>query len=67
MKTVKFAIIITLLVTIALACILIFSAKYFAWRKKDGANDGRVFKIKIICLAYILAATIAIIILFAIK
>ena len=66
MKTVKFALIITFLATILLACILIFSAKYFSWRKKDGAPEKRTNLIKIIAVGYILAATIAVIILWAI-
>lgn len=67
MKTVRFAILITLLVIILLACVLVFSAKYFSWRKKDGTSIERTKKIQLVALGFIVAATIGVVLVLVIR
>ena len=66
MKTIKFALMISLLIVILISTIIIFSASYFSWDKKEGFKIDRQNKIRLICYVCILAAAVALVILWAI-
>lgn len=62
MKTIKFIVTIVLLASIFVAFLVQLFASYLA-RGKNGVNESRKNKIKLIAFVYMAAATVAVIIL----